>query len=202
MSPENSNLERKRKAAGIAISIELGLRLQADFPEIKDMFLALVPKRKIIEELDLCEIYETSFGIMEASLSRMLRGYEGGYKDYTKIPPYPGLLPIDVVDETVSKIRSKLAKEAARKGKGIHGIPVEERIAKMLDGKKLWCDEELDFARRLLFMHDYSHQEGNHRNKPNYSLMAEEINSRFHEGKAIRSPQAVKRALERYHFLI
>lgn len=90
---------------------------------------------------------------------------------------------------------------------GIHAQSNEEKKKAGLKGLKTqgnlpYSDEEIEYAYALTLNEEYQHSPesafGRIIGKPNMSLIASELNQKYHNGKQIRTVRAVEAAISRY----
>jgi hypothetical protein len=58
-------------------------------------------------------------------------------------------------------------------------------------GRTPWKDDEKDRALEMSLDSAYQHQKGSPKGRPNYRLMAFDLNTEFHDGKKVRYENSV-----------
>lgn len=61
----------------------------------------------------------------------------------------------------------------------------------MARGNTPWADEEIEEISRLGNLPDYQYINGKYLGKPNYNLIANQLNEKYHSGKRIRDARDI-----------
>jgi len=183
--------------------IKLGKVLRDEHPEIRNMYApdengnVRHNQLDIIKFLGLREEYRVTQRIAENAIGYALRGYKGREGSYNGL----------ATQEEMSRWYKLHMKEEGRKKRenkvGFNSHSNEERRGFYLQGLKkmgftLWNNDERMFAFKLYTDERYFHPNGrgNASGKPDYLLIAKEINRVCHGGKEIRTGNAVKRQIQ------
>jgi hypothetical protein len=199
-----------RKAAAIKLSIDLGRRLQQDFPQIADDYRDLMTRGEIIEKYRICGRYGISIKIAKPAVSYAMRGYNGKEKvGKHTIQRYSGL--ISDKNELVRiylALREKGLEYMVDEKIGIHAQTDEEkRIISSEGGVNNainrgfipWSEEELEEAQRCSQLRRYWSKKkyaGHYR--VNNALIAKKLNELFHNGETVREEYGVRIKLCKY----
>lgn len=185
--------DKAKMFSAIAISADLGKRIQRDHSEVVDMYRRFVPLSVIVKRLNLIEDYGASERIARNAIEYALRGYHWGYG----VASYEGLITdVDELDEIESGYRKKTGKRLRRQKKGIFGQSKEERKRAGCAGAKavgsiVFTKKESQWALRLCADRRFCYEKGNHKGQPRLELIAQELNKKFHKRQNVRTKHSV-----------
>jgi len=197
------------KLGTIRRNIQLGKRLQREFPEIAEdyregMFLADIAR----------EYYFASmFGVKEDTARIIVRHAIKGHDGKYGVKSYQGLITDASELERISSENDKRRAETAGKNslrdkKGIHSQTDDERRKLCLDGVRArglvpWIERivteefckfsEIEFAYILSQSPEYQTSYG-----VNNKIISERLNEVYHNNALVRNARAVKVALTKY----
>mgnify|MGYP001576218157 FL=1 len=203
-----TNLTREQIAA-MRRSIELGLQLQIDMPEIADDYRNGTSAEEIVNRYGIIKRYSSQPGeitmeIAKKSVYYELKGHDGGFG----VPAYKGLIPDEKERKRISgehrpitsndtEVRREFHAAGGRKTLelkvGIHGRTPEQRRndhLKIIDAKgEVSWDNQIEIAYTLSQNPEYQFQSGPYKGRVNTRLIAKKLN---------RTTSSVKSALYRF----
>ncbi len=193
-----------KSAAAIKFSIEVGRRLQEDFPEIADDYRNLMFRAEIVAKYGICEKYGMTPEIAKSSVSYAVNGHHGdSVVNGHEFPIYDGLIPDKAERDEISKRFRNVWLEYRRKNSiGIHGQSDEERrecgseggiAAAKAKGFIPWSKDELEKAYGFSLSMEFWNRKmyaGGYR--VNNGLIAQRINDDFHDRKEVRKEFQVR----------
>lgn len=185
-----------RQMSAIELGISLGQKIQADFPEIGNLYKEGFTLSKLISKFNLTSYLGVNFKVAETAVYRALRGYDGHINNFD-LKPYTGLLSNEELNlhgkehNRVSGL--KVAQELMEQKKGIFSFTDEQRkdaIRKSVFacGNIPYSQEELDFIEQLA--NDPKYQKGT---LVKVFEIAFEVNIKFHNGKEVRKPRSISK---------
>jgi len=180
---------KKIQSGAIRKSIELGLVLQRDIPEIAEDARNGKTRSWIVDNYDIVSRYR---GFTEGHLTRCVakqgvyyaeNGHGGGFG----IPPYKGFFDEEEKKRISGKYLVEFHRHAGNRSLelkvGVHANSI------------FWGLDEPKDTYGLSQSPEYQFQEGSNMGKPNIELIRKEINKRYHGGKDVRTHNSIKYAL-------
>lgn len=120
----------KDQVHAIRYAINLGFKIQKDFPEIADDYRNKHSASAIVAKYSLDTFYGVKTILAEKAVNRALRGYDGHLK-VGKLETYPGLIEAEEMKalgvEHQQENRSRMGNTVVKEGKGIFALSVERR---------------------------------------------------------------------------
>lgn len=185
--------EKAKTVSAIAMSAELGQRIQSDHPEVVALYRRLIPLSTIVQTLGLIDGYGVSERIARNAIEYALRGYRWGYG----VASYEGLITdAEELQRIRSGYRKKLGRRLKRQKKGICGQSKEEHRKAGYAGAKavgwiVFTKRERECALRLCADPRFCYDNGRLKGKPKLELVAQELNKRFHKSQSVRTKHSV-----------
>ncbi len=100
----------------------------------------------------------------------------------------------DALDSWVSRISEEDWREQSRTGwqkrQEMYGAPIEALIRGR--GQIPWPNEEREYLLDLINNVEYQHQSGHQAGHPDFSKIAPELNTKYHQGENVRTPKSVR----------
>lgn len=196
-------------------SLEVGVQLQRDFPEVAEDYRGGMSISKIVDKYNLSLKYGISKKIATQSVHRALRGYKGGF---LRLDSYEGLIEESELEKLAREHWSRRGSEAGtilyEKGLGIFSRTREQMIEDCKKGGLIggrnaglasiisqgmipWTPEEKEFAYVLSQNPDYQIKEGLNKGGRKVRLITEKINETYYDGKPVRSVRSIVACLAR-----
>ena len=185
--------KRSRAVSAIAMSVNLGRRIQRDHTEVVAMYRRLTPLSTIVHKLGLIDGYGVSERIARNAIEYAIRGYHWRLG----VASYEGLITdVEELDKIVSGYRKKIGRRLRRQKKGICGQSKEERRKAAYAGAKavgwiVYTKRERECALRLCADPRFCYANGSHKGKPQLELVAQELNRKFHKSQSVRNKYSV-----------
>lgn len=173
----------------ISLQEELGRELQDDYPEIVDLYRDLDHFRTLDEigRAYLDEIHSPE--VRRHAVAYAIKGL---------------ISSAELSDLQLKRRRMSLAnqfgsfeseafRDHCRAAAIKRNLEASTDVEAMIRGRGRtpWSDEERDFLFRLVANPEYQLQSGQHMGKPNYELIALELNIRFHSSEEVRFTKSV-----------
>ncbi|MBS3086958.1 hypothetical protein J4422_04645 [Candidatus Pacearchaeota archaeon] len=193
---------KKSQGGAIRKSIELGLILQRDLPEIAEDARNGKTRSWIVDNYDIVNRYSQfteghlTAGVAKQGVYYAENGHEGGFG----IPPYKGLIDREEKKRISGKYLVEFHRRAGNRSLelkvGVHGRTTEQRredIRKSIfaKGETPWEQKEIEDARSFSQSPEYYFQEGPYMGRINIGLIAEKLNEKYHSGESIRTKNSV-----------
>jgi len=193
MKSKRSKPKWSRAVSAIAMSVQLGRRIQRDHAEVVALYRRLTPLSTIVHKLGLIDAYGVSERIARNAVEYAIRGYHWGLG----VASYEGLITDgEELDQIVSGYRIKIGRMIRRQKMGIFGLSKEEQSKAGCAGAKavgwvVFTKRERECALRLCAAPRFCHENGRHRGKPKLELVAQELNRKFHKSQSVRNKYSV-----------
>ena len=193
MKSKRSKPKWSRAVSAIAMSADLGRRIQRDHTEVVAMYRRLTPLSTIVHKLGLIDGYGVSERIARNAIEYAIRGYHWRLG----VASYEGLITdVEELDQIVSGYHRKIGRRLRRQKRGICGQSKEEHRKAGYAGAKavgwiVYTKRERECALRLCAAPRFCHENGRHRGKPILELVAQELNRKFHKSQSVRNRHSV-----------
>ncbi len=216
MQQTTVNITQKRMV--LALVAKIGKQIKEELPGIAEAYRQGSIQEEIVREFNICNRYNTSLSIAKSAVATAIRGFPGN----RQTEPYVGLIKdpeerAQIAKEHVAngmtleqrvelgrrmrESRSldslkKTGQESYNNRVGIHALTSNEkadaaRLSCISQGKTPWEPAESRFAYLASQLPEYQISSS----KANSTLIAQELNELFHEGKEVRSGNTVSRKL-------
>jgi hypothetical protein len=182
--------------SAIELGISLGQKIQADFPEVGNLYKEGFTLSMLISKFSLTSYLGVNFKVAETAVYRALRGYDGHIKSLD-LKSYTGLLSgeeLNLHGKEHNRISGlKVAQELMEQKKGIFSFTDKQkkdaiRKSVFACGNIPYSQEELDFIEQLA--NDPQYQKGK---LVKVFEIAFEVNIKFHNGKEVRKPRSISK---------
>ena len=222
--------ERKVPIWIIEKGANLARKLQKDFPEIADAYREGRTHLQIVEDFDIVSKYDESLSVAKHAVYCAIRGYSGNFGNFEGLITDQNELErlcyehharcgrdmlkrkqgaFSLTLEERKKLASKVGRKNHELGIGIHAQTTKELKRNSAKGAIArgcvpWKSDELELVYRLSQFPEYQYH-GNRSGRastPNLPLLADRLNSLYHEDQPIRDRNAIKWALSRYRKLL
>ena len=180
---------KARTLSAISMAADLGRRIQSDHAEVVAMYRRFTPLSTMARRIGLMKGYGVSERIARNAIEYALRGFPGAYR----VASYEGLITdADELKAIVSGYRKKTGNKLKREKKGLCGLTKEELRKARIAGATavgwiVFTEKEIECASKLCCDSRYCYESGPHVGKPKLELVAQELNKRFHQGRAVRT---------------
>ena len=186
----------QRQMSAIELGISLGQKIQADFPEIGNLYKEGFTLSMLISKLNIIAYLGVNFKVAETAIYRALKGYDGHIKNLD-LKPYTGLLSEKELNfhgrlhNSISGV--EVAKKLMAEKKGIFSYTKKQqeearRKSVLACGNVPYSQEELDFIEKLAI--DPQYKKGS---LVKVSEIAFEVNLKFYNGKEVRKPRSISK---------
>ena len=185
--------KRARTASAIGLAAALGRRIQDDHPEVVGMYRSLVPLSTIVRRLRLMDDYGASWHVARNAVVYAIRGHHKG----CGLKCYDGLITdADELSRITLAYRKLGGLKLKRQKKGIFNQSPEEqteagRKGATAIGGIVFTKREVEYALKLCSNPRFCYAEGRPKGKPKLKAIAQELNRRFHRGRAVRTRYSV-----------
>lgn len=213
-------IEQSSQAAAIKTAAKLGVRLQIEHPEVAELYRRGFSYRRIQSHLSIPELYGTTEAVALNAARCAIAGYAGGLG----IEQYDGIIALEelkTLEQAHQKENQRAAKEnklgiwglskeqLKRTGKkaleqklGVHSFTHEElreasALGSIARGYIQWTEEEIQDAVSMSQSPEYQHHSGRVIGRPNMELIAQVLNSRYHNNTQVRKPKSVTKQIYR-----
>jgi hypothetical protein len=171
----------------------LGRRIQKEHPEVAEMYRNLTSLPGMVKALGLIKDGWVSEHIARNAVQYALHGYHWGFN----VDAYEGLITDAAeLDRIRLGYRKKVGNRLRRQKRGIHGMSDEQRSEAGRAGAAamgwiVFTNKEREYAVRLCADPRFCYDRGRPKGKPKLAAIAEELNKRFHKGRAVRNRYSV-----------
>jgi hypothetical protein len=225
--PGTFEAPKENEVAGMIFSVQLGRKLQGEYPVIADDYRSGESMAEIIRKYDLTEIYNVTYETARMAVRYALGGYDGQIK-IAKGDGFPGLIEsieekkkianehnsatgrkvgLDLRDSkkgifalssaTKSEIGRKSGNAQLEKGIGIHAQTIDER--RRLGRVAAESQGKTVFSdEEVAFIKEkIIDPEYQRKTRINAKKLSNILNSTFHRGDEIRTPKSVKKIVHK-----
>ena len=181
----------KQKAA-IHKAAVLGLRIQEEYPEVKNMYLSGDSLSQITTDLDLETKYGVNFSIAREAVRKAITGYNGQIQKFRK--KYPGLIK-DIKEQKrlASEHRNVFKRNVSNYSLQAIIARGEQPWIKRKETKDLCTLSETEFVYMLSKSPEFFKN-----NKLDLKKIAYILNEAYHKGDKIRTTEAIYCKLARF----
>lgn len=193
-----------KQLSAILSSVQTGLRIQQDFPEIAGRYRNGNSLTEIARDFNFPEKYGVNFLVSREAVRKALSGYDGRLRDFPE--KYLGLISKDELIELEIAHKEDGSRKARELKLGIMGSTVEQRrgysrLAIIAQGKVPWVERkeistlctlsEIEFAYMLSQSLEFRIGEGHNSGKTDLCKLTDTLNEIYHKGENIRVAGAV-----------
>ncbi len=177
----------KKQKAAIQKAAVLGLKIKVDFPEIADEYRNGSTLKEITRGLCLDIYYDVNFTIAREAVRKALTGYNGEIQKFPR--KYIGLISDKEEQKRLAREHKYFQRYSLQAILARGNTPWIERK----ETENLCTLSEIEFTYRLSHSHEFQQE-----NRIDFNKIAEEINEKYHDGKKIRTSEAIYAKLARF----